>query len=546
MKRNGHDRIRSLAGLRWPAPSLAFVPLPQPAAPVHARRPRALADCREPEFSPDGEYIVYSVRTPNLEEDEAQSDLWRVAGTAATRRAHADAGRRANAAGVQPRRQVDRVPVRSRRRGAKTQVWVMPADGGEAEALTNSRAASRISPGRPTAKRLAVIADDPERPEGAEEPKNPPPIVTKRYQFKEDGAGYLRTGASTCTCSRSRRGRPRSSRRASTTSAPAWSPDGKHIAYVTKRGADPDRHLNCDIYVVEPRAGAPETAAHHVQRRRSRPVLGVAPRVEPGRQAHRLPAGAARTSGSTTRPGSSRSSTSRRGEVTRAAPASTAAIPSRAVHAGRDARARADRGEPRHAPVAHRPRERQRHAAHDRRRASTTTSTSRANGRIVVLGGDDAASLRASRRWRRGPALARRPQRVARRQDARARRGHHFQERGRHAIDGFLVKPVGYVAGQRYPTILRIHGGPVYQFSHEFMADWQVYAAHGYAVVAANPRGSSGRGFEFAKAIYADWGNKERADVLAAVDHVGQRSASPIPSGSASAAGATAASSPTT
>ena len=87
-------------------------------------------------------------------------------------------------------------------------------------------------------------------------------------------------------------------------------------------------------------------------------------------------------------------------------------------------------------------------------------------------------------------------------------------------IHGFLVKPVDYVAGKRYPTILRIHGGPVYQFSHEFMEDWQVFAASGYAVVAANPRGSSGRGFEFANAIYADWGNKDTADVLAAVDHV--------------------------
>ena len=42
----------------------------------------------------------------------------------------------------------------------------------------------------------------------------------------------------------------------------------------------------------------------------------------------------------------------------------------------------------------------------------------------------------------------------------------------------------------------------------------------GFVVVAANPRGSSGRGFEFAKAIYADWGNKDVQDVLAAVDHV--------------------------
>ena len=59
----------------------------------------------------------------------------------------------------------------------------------------------------------------------------------------------------------------------------------------------------------------------------------------------------------------------------------------------------------------------------------------------------------------------------------------------------------------------------MYQFSHEFMADWQVYAAHGYVVVAPNPRGSSGRGFDFARVIYADWGHKDVEDVLAAVDY---------------------------
>ena len=50
--------------------------------------------------------------------------------------------------------------------------------------------------------------------------------------------------------------------------------------------------------------------------------------------------------------------------------------------------------------------------------------------------------------------------------------------------------------------------------------DWQAYAARGFAVVGVNPRGSSGRGFDFARAIYADWGNKDVQDVLAGVDHV--------------------------
>jgi dipeptidyl aminopeptidase/acylaminoacyl peptidase len=88
------------------------------------------------------------------------------------------------------------------------------------------------------------------------------------------------------------------------------------------------------------------------------------------------------------------------------------------------------------------------------------------------------------------------------------------------SIDGFLMKPVDYVAGKRYPTILRIHGGPVYQFSHEFMEDWQVLVANGYAVIGVNPRGSSGRGFEFARAIYQGWGEKDTPDVLAGVDYV--------------------------
>jgi dipeptidyl aminopeptidase/acylaminoacyl peptidase len=86
------------------------------------------------------------------------------------------------------------------------------------------------------------------------------------------------------------------------------------------------------------------------------------------------------------------------------------------------------------------------------------------------------------------------------------------------AVTAFIVKPPDYQAGRKYPTILRIHGGPVGQYQHEFMFEWQIFAANGYVVVGANPRGSSGRGEEFCKAIYADWGNKDAQDVLAAVD----------------------------
>ena len=111
----------------------------------------------------------------------------------------------------------------------------------------------------PDGKQIAVIARDPERPEGTPKPKNPPPIVINRYQFKEDGVGYLTgrrkhlyvvdvaSGKATLLTSGDH-----------DEQLPAWSPDGRTIAYVTKRGGDPDRHLNFDIYLIAPEAGASE------------------------------------------------------------------------------------------------------------------------------------------------------------------------------------------------------------------------------------------------------------------------------------------------
>jgi dipeptidyl aminopeptidase/acylaminoacyl peptidase len=86
-----------------------------------------------------------------------------------------------------------------------------------------------------------------------------------------------------------------------------------------------------------------------------------------------------------------------------------------------------------------------------------------------------------------------------------------------------MVKPPGYVAGKKYPTILIIHGGPNGQDDHS--ADFDSYqfrrqwlAAQGYVVIGVNYRGSSGRGLAFAKAIYRDWGHLEVEDLLAGVD----------------------------
>ena len=87
-------------------------------------------------------------------------------------------------------------------------------------------------------------------------------------------------------------------------------------------------------------------------------------------------------------------------------------------------------------------------------------------------------------------------------------------------IFGLLVKPEDFNPNKKYPLLIRIHGGPVSQYGVRFNLEWQVFASNGYVVLAVNPRGSSGRGEEFQKAIFADWGNIDAKDIIAAADFV--------------------------
>jgi dipeptidyl aminopeptidase/acylaminoacyl peptidase len=100
-----------------------------------------------------------------------------------------------------------------------------------------------------------------------------------------------------------------------------------------------------------------------------------------------------------------------------------------------------------------------------------------------------------------------------------------FKSKDGTEIHGMMIKPPTYDHAKKYPTLLWIHGGPNGQDDHALpfntyplQLERQIFAAHGYVVLAINYRGSNGRGVEFARSIFADWGNKEVADLLAAVD----------------------------
>jgi dipeptidyl aminopeptidase/acylaminoacyl peptidase len=87
-------------------------------------------------------------------------------------------------------------------------------------------------------------------------------------------------------------------------------------------------------------------------------------------------------------------------------------------------------------------------------------------------------------------------------------------------VSNLLYRPANQGVAKKLPTIFFIHGGPTAQDEYGFDLSRQMLAAAGYAVVGVNYRGSNGRGIDFCKAIYADWGNKEVVDIHGAVDHL--------------------------
>jgi dipeptidyl aminopeptidase/acylaminoacyl peptidase len=90
-------------------------------------------------------------------------------------------------------------------------------------------------------------------------------------------------------------------------------------------------------------------------------------------------------------------------------------------------------------------------------------------------------------------------------------------------IDGFLVKPVGWTAGRKYPMILSIHGGPAGMYGVDWFHEFQVYAAKGWAVFYCNPRGSTGYGSKFQNGIRHNWGSKDYTDIMNGVEEVLRR-----------------------
>ena len=497
-----------------------------------------LQDLSEPAFAPVGDAIVYTVTTDNLDSDAKVSDLWRV-----------------DWRGGEPV-QLTRTPFSSewhaewrpdgkaiaflsdRGEEETTQIWLLPAEGGEARQLTHVKAGIDDFVWGPDGKRIAFIADD-EAPAAAKDSrgkdKPKPPIVTTRFQFKEDERDYLTTARHHLYLFEIDSGKVTPLTPGDHDEwLPAWSPDGKQIAFVSKRSGDSDRNLNFDVFVMAPVAGAEARRVSTFEGSDSDPEWESRPQWSP--DSRRL----VWLSGGEDKwiyyaPSQLTVADVSTGKFTEPARIDRFFYKPRWSADGKHLYALIE--ENRTTWLAHiDPATSEVRYLTSGPRFAADFALAR-DGRLAVLDGDDvtpyelyALTPTLSRKRERDQGGEGRGEGSSRRQltrhnafldgiELRTAEDISFTSGGER-IDGLVMKPAGFRAGERYPAIVRVHGGPVYQYSHEFLFESQFYSASGYGVIAVNPRGSSGRGFDFARAIYANWGDVDVKDVLAGIDHV--------------------------
>ena len=94
-------------------------------------------------------------------------------------------------------------------------------------------------------------------------------------------------------------------------------------------------------------------------------------------------------------------------------------------------------------------------------------------------------------------------------------------------VEAWFMPPLDLDESRQYPVLLNIHGGPYTQYGYSFFDEFQVQAGAGYGVVYCNPRGSSGYGTPWGRAILGPkferepgtgWGGIDTTDVLSALD----------------------------
>ena len=484
-----------------------------------------IKDVTEAQVSPEGKWVAYSVGSTSLKEEKSEGQIWMVPMAGGNPTPMTAKGSSAS----RPRWSPDGkyLAFLSARAESKTQVWLLDRNGGDSQQLTDMRQGVQSYEWSPDGSKLVLLIQDPspedlaaakDEEQGVKpaRPRTQPPWVIDRLQTKRDYEGYLdrrRTHLYVFDVAAKKLAQITSGDYDD--SQPAWAPDGRFIAFVSNRDKEPDATSNTELWLVA--SDNPD---------RGKTMIRLTDNPGEDEQPAWSPDGKWLT------------------YITVTAPEliwygiRQLAVVSAQGGAPQLLTRKLDRnvGNPRFAPDG-----KSIYFIWEDSGEQRLARIPSGGGEVTrVIDGRHVVSAFVLSKEGIPVAVVSEPanpgeifvfeqgklRRLTKTNDAfmaQIRLGEVEKIRFKSAdgtdIEGFLCRPPSFTPELKYPALLRIHGGPTMQYTFEFNFEAQLFAANGYLVVMVNPRGSSGYGQDFSKAIFADWGNKDTEDVMAGVDH---------------------------
>lgn len=475
----------------------------------------AIKSVSNPTISPDGEWIAYTVRETTLADDSSETRLWMTSRSGDEVLAMTGVGSSASSPRWSPDGKY--LSFTSARNDGQTQVWALNRKGGEAVQLTDIDQGVDGYEWSPDGKRLVLLVTDKDPKESEDDGEaDEGPWVIDRLQFKRDNIGYLdRLRTHLYVQNLDDNSVTQITSGDFDDSQPAWSPDGNLIAFVSNRTEEPDANSNTDIWVVA--ADSPDAGAT-LRQITTNPGSDSSPAWSPDGQTITYVTVTEpdliwyATSHLAMAPASGGSARVLTQRLDRNVSSPEFATDGNSINfiweeSGERHLASIDTSGEGFARIISGQRSVRGFSSNAQGQTAALIGQAHQPSEIFLLDDDGLQQLTHSNRPLLDELELADVEKV------------QFESQDGTEIEGFIFKPAGFNSDFKYPTLLRIHGGPVSQYDFNFNFEAQLFAANGYVVVMVNPRGSSGYGQEFSLGIYQDWGTKDFEDVMAGIDY---------------------------